>query len=344
MAYDPDLDPRLDPRLKALLPLLTSIVEPTDAASREQMLAEAATPDALAAIEVMNQVTDSMDREEVVSSVGLRVMTETFTPPTGGPTLPLYIVRPDHDEVLPCVYYLHGGGMATMSCFQGNYRAWAKILAHHGLCVVMIDFRNAISPSRSVEVAPYPAGLDDCEAGLRYLHAEADRLGIDPTAITVAGESGGGNLTLSLALRLKRMGELSLIAGLYALCPYLCGKYPDERYPSTTENDGIFLSLHTNRTWLGYGAEAFEQGDPEAWPSFATTAHVEGFPPTVISVNECDPLRDEGIAFYRLLLEAGVEARGRMVLGTIHATELIPVACPEITASTAADLAAFAKR
>jgi len=64
----------------------------------------------------------------------------------------------------------------------------------------------------------------------------------------------------------------------------------------------------------------------------------------VISVNECDPLRDEGIAFYRLLLAAGVAARGRVVLGTMHATELIPIVCPEITASTARDLADFAVR
>jgi acetyl esterase/lipase len=62
----------------------------------------------------------------------------------------------------------------------------------------------------------------------------------------------------------------------------------------------------------------------------------------VISVNECDPLRDEGIAFYRKLVQAGVNARCRNVLGTMHATELIPMICPEITADAAAHIAAFA--
>ncbi len=61
----------------------------------------------------------------------------------------------------------------------------------------------------------------------------------------------------------------------------------------------------------------------------------------MVSVNECDPLRDEGIAFYRRLLAAGVEARGRVVLGTTHATELYPTLCPEITDATASDLVAF---
>ena len=46
----------------------------------------------------------------------------------------------------------------------------------------------------------------------------------------------------------------------------------------------------------------------------------------MISVNECDPLRDEGIEFYRLLLRAGVHARCRQVMGTIHGTEIFPIA------------------
>ena len=61
----------------------------------------------------------------------------------------------------------------------------------------------------------------------------------------------------------------------------------------------------------------------------------------MISVNECDPLRDEGIDFYRLLLQAGVPARCRQVMGTIHGTEIFAIACPDISRDTARDLAAF---
>jgi len=56
---------------------------------------------------------------------------------------------------------------------------------------------------------------------------------------------------------------------------------------------------------MAYGIEAFDAKDPLAWPAFASEDDVRGLPPTVISVNECDPLRDEGIEFYRLLLRAG---------------------------------------
>ena len=66
-------------------------------------------------------------------------------------------------------------------------------------------------------------------------------------------------------------------------------------------------------------------------------------PPTVISVNECDPLRDEGINFYRLLLVEGVEARCRQVMGTMHGTEIFPIACPEISRDTARSLGDFCR-
>jgi acetyl esterase/lipase len=178
---------------------------------------------------------------------------------------------------------------------------------------------------------------------VRWVHAHAGRLGIDPDRIIVAGESGGGNLTLATGMALKRDGDLSLIRGLYALCPYIAGEWPQDRFPSSTENNGILLDLWSNRARHGYGIEAFDRGDPLAWPSFATEADVAGLVPTMISVNECDPLRDEGIEFYRLLVRAGVPARCRQVMGTIHGTEIFSISCPEISYDTAADIAHFCR-
>ena len=159
----------------------------------------------------------------------------------------------------------------------------------------------------------------------------------------VAGESGGGNLTLATGLKLKRDGDIGLIKGLYALCPYIAGSWPQERYPSSVENNGLLIDLHNNRGAMAYGIEEFERGNPLAWPGLATEKDVRGLPPTMISVNECDPLRDEGIAFYRLLLQAGVAARCRQVMGTIHGTEMFVVACPEISRETAASIAQFCR-
>ena len=159
----------------------------------------------------------------------------------------------------------------------------------------------------------------------------------------MAGESGGGNLALATGLKLNQDGDIGLIKGLYALCPYISGQWPHPDHPSSVENNGIFLELHNNRGAMAYGIEAFEAGNPLAWPSFATAEHVKGFPPTVISVNECDPLRDEGINFYRMLMQSGVSARCRQVMGTTHGIEVFAICCPEISRDTASDLANFCR-
>ena len=66
--------------------------------------------------------------------------------------------------MVPCVYYIHGGGMAQMSCYDPNYKAWGRIIAHgNGVAVTMVDFRNrSVVASSAPEVEPYPAGLNDC--------------------------------------------------------------------------------------------------------------------------------------------------------------------------------------
>ena len=67
--------------------------------------------------------------------------------------------------------------MAQLSCFDGMYRGWAKLIAANGVAVVMVDFRNCVVASSAPEVAPFPAGLNDCVSGLHWVvdHADADR-------------------------------------------------------------------------------------------------------------------------------------------------------------------------
>ncbi len=342
MTADIASDTRLDPRIRRLLELFP-VSGLGDVADREELLAEANSPEAIEAREIFRAVQDMCDTEEAAPSTGLSVTAAEFTSDPDGNTVKLQIIRPDSDEPLPGVYYIHGGGMAAMSCFDGMYRGWGKHIAANGVVVVMVDFRNCVSPSSAPQVAPFPAGLNDCVSGVRWVAAHAEELGFDPARLVVAGESGGGNLTLATGMQLKRDGDLRLIKGLYALCPYIAGQWPAPGCPSSVENEGILLHLHNNRGAVGYGIEAFNARNPLAWPSFASLEDVTGFPPTVINVNECDPLRDEGINFYRLLLAAGVPARCRQMMGTMHGTEIFTIACPDISADTARDIAGFAR-
>ena len=342
MTHDIAADPRLDPRLKDLLSMVPQ-VPATDVDSREALVAEANSEAARKAVDAFRPFMDLCDTEEAAPSAGLRVHTEQVVSVPDGNNINLQVIRPDTGEILACVYYIHGGGMASLSCYDGMYRGWGKIIAANGVAVVMVDFRNSVVASSVPEVAPFPAGLNDCVSGLKWVVANAAHLNVDPTRIVVAGESGGGNLTIATGLKLKRDGDLSLVKGLYALCPYIAGRWPLPESQSSVENNGILLDLHNNRGAMGYGIEAFNDRNPLAWPSFATVDDVTGFPPTVINVNECDPLRDEGINFYRLLLQAGVRARCRQMMGTMHGTEIFVIACPEVSRDTARDVAAFAR-
>lgn len=336
-------DDRLDPRIKAALSMFPDVSDPSDVSSREDQLAEANTPEAKAADEQLRMMLEMMDNETLAPSTGLNISEHQFTSSPDGNTIELRFVRPEGDDPVPCVYYIHGGGMMTFSCFYGNYRAWSKIIAANGVAVAMVDFRNALVPSSAPEVAPFPAGLNDCVSGIRWLHENAPNLGIDQDRIVIAGESGGGNLTLATGLKLKQDGDIHRVKGLYALCPYIAGQWPQDHLPSSLENEGILISLHSNRGAMAYGMDAFEAKNPLAWPLFAQVEDLRGLPKTVISVNECDPLRDEGIVFYRRLMQANVEARCREVRGTCHAAELLINVCPDISGDTAADMARFAK-
>ena len=333
----------IDPRIKAMLGTMPPAAM-RDFPDRAQLLAEANSAGARQARAAMQQMMEFCDNEALAPSTGLQVSEHEFVSAPDGNRCRIRFIRPESAAALPAVYYIHGGGMQTMSCYDGCYRAWGKLIAANGVAVAMVDFRNAVTPSSVPEVAPYPAGLNDCVSGLLWLTQNAARLGIDDARIVVAGESGGGNLAIASTLRLERDGQLGKIAGLYALCPYIAGQWPQERYPSSRTYNGIVLDLHNNYGAMAYGIEALHARDPLAWPGFATEEDVRGLVPTVISVNEFDPLRDEGIAFYRLLLRAGVRARCRQVMGTVHGTEIFVPMCPDISRETAASIADFCRR
>jgi len=338
----PDIagDPRLDPRVKWALRNVP-VTQLGDVDSRERLVELSNSPKANAVREKTEALYDQLDTEEVASSAGLAISVHDVVSDPDGNTIKIRFVRPEGTAVVPCVYYIHGGGMQNGSCFGAMYRIWARVLAAQGVAVAMVDFRNCLTPSSVPELEPFPAGLNDCVSGLKWVASSASELGVDPSRIAIAGESGGGNLTLAVGMQLLRDGDIGLVSGLYALCPYISGQWPQQRFPSSIDNEGILLNLHHNRGAVAYGIEHFEAGNPLAWPSFATEADVAGLPKTFISVNEADPLRDEGVEFYRLLLDAGVSAQCRTVMGTSHGMDVFTAVLPDISRETAASIARF---
>jgi acetyl esterase len=342
---DPDCtlgtDLRSDPRMvAALAPLGLDGRLP-----QPQLTVDAPLEDRLAFVtETEEAIGAVLDEFAQGAPVGQGVTTTTATiTGGGGKDITLYISRPDNgDGALPCVVHTHGGGMAFLSAADTMYQRWREFLAATDLLVVGVEFRNA---GGKLGPHPYPAGLDDCAAAVQWVAANRGELGI--SHLIVSGESGGGNLTLAVAHKAKRDGWLAEIAGVYALCPFISNRWleqPDELLSLTENEDYFFSNLAMALIGSVYDPGDAHAHDAACWPLEATEEELRGLPPHVISVNELDPLRDEGLIYYRRLVHAGVPAIGRTVAGTCHAGDLImPGVLPGLYEASMRDVSGFAK-
>src|SRR3954467_5255184 len=166
-------DPRIDPRIKAVLSAIPSMEAVTDVESRDVLLARASTPEAIAQRAMLTQIFDAADNEDIAPSKGLSVTEHTVVSQPDGNTINVRVIRPDGASDAPGVYYIHGGGMQMMSCYDGNYRAWGRVIAANGVAVALGVFRNGLTPCWVEEVAPFPAGLNDCVSGLKWFVEQA---------------------------------------------------------------------------------------------------------------------------------------------------------------------------
>ena len=341
---DPDMtvatDPRCDPRMVAAL-------EPLGLAGRADPvpLTADSTLEEIRALAALGEPGFEQLFDVLFTSLppveGVESRTEVISGVDGN-DIGLYIHCPAGDGgPYPGILHIHGGGMVILSAAGASYQRWRDELAALGMVVVGVEFRNAAG---ALGCHPFPAALNDCTAALEWMHTNRDDLGV--SKLVVSGESGGGNLTLATTLKARQDGRLAMIDGVYAQCPYISGAYasPPPELPSLQENDGYFIA----NDMMGYFVEAYDPGganltNPLAWPWHASVDDLAGLPPHVISVNELDPLRDEGLDYYRKLAGAGVTVNSRTVNGTCHAADLLmPGAMPEVYAASARDLATFA--
>ncbi|KAK4621489.1 Carboxylesterase NlhH [Fulvia fulva] len=266
-----------------------------------------------------------------------------------GNKIKLYIRKPKNASTpLPAVLYIHGGGMTILNTAAKHHLRWIKSFALQGVVAMAVDFRNAWTLNGR---NPFPAGLNDCAAAVKYIHAHKSSLGI--SHLILQGESGGANLSIATTIKANREGWVDAIAGIYALVPYIAG--PEgfgwdeakrlEVLPSLVENNGYFL--HTNlMDAMGYYYHPVDSDltNPLAWPYHAKVEDLKGLPPFVVCVDELDPLRDEGKAFLKKLIQAGVRASGEMNLGIVHGSEMISrKAIPDMYEKTVRGIVGFAK-
>ena len=332
---DPRTDPRIAATLEAVGNLGAGISIPGPDASYQENLEYCATFEASAA-QMHPMVEAAMPDYPTV-----KTRVETISGVDGN-DIPLYIHEPAEPGSSPrrCIFHTHGGGMAIMTAADPGFVRYRNDLAAAGLVVVGVEFLNAAA---SLGNHPFPAGLNDCASALQWTVENKQSLNIDK--IVLSGESGGGNLAIANALKAKQDGN-DYVDGVYAMCPYISGAYadPPSNLVSLVENDGYTLGCEVMVPLVRcYDPNGEFTRNPLAWPYFAEAADLDGLPPFVISVNELDPLRDEGLAFAQKLKQVNVSAVARTVNGTHHAGDVsIPDVVPDIYEETVRSLVGFA--
>lgn len=334
-----ETDPRADPRIVAAFAAVgafTADAIPIEAdASYDQCLAYCA------AFEEASAQGHDVLRASMPAFESVTTTAETIEGVDGN-GITLFIHRPNIVQgPVPCIVHTHGGGMVMMSAEDPMFVRFRNSLADLGMVVVGVEFRNG---GGRLGNHPFPAGLNDCASAVQWVHEHRDDLGI--SAIVISGESGGGNLSIATTLKAKQEGWHDQIDGVYAMCPYISGAYanPPKSLLSLGENDGYMLSCVQMAALAGVYDPTRDHGtNPLAWPYHAKRGDLDGLPPHFISVNELDPLRDEGVAYYRKLLAAGVSAVGRTVHGTPHAgDQVFPDVTPELYRETLRSIRGFA--
>lgn len=220
-----------------------------------------------------------------------------------GPWRGEWVRLPESDRKRVIVYY-HGGGFLF-----GSSRSHRTVTTHlarlSGVQVLSIDYR--LAPEH-----PAPTAHDDCFAAYQWVL----RQGYAPSAIALAGDSAGGNLSLSTALRARDEG-LPLPGCVVMLSPALdlAGdgeSHKVEEDPPLVNRD---LAELFNRCYVGEG----DLRSPKVTPLYSD---LSGLPPVLIHVGGWELLRDDSLTVAKRLQEAGNRVELKVWSEMVHCWQL----------------------
>jgi acetyl esterase len=210
------------------------------------------------------------------------------------------------DDAAPTLMFFHGGGMV----YGGlrSHDAAARFLAEQsGVQVLAVDYR--LAPEH-----PFPAGVEDAAAAYAWLVAHADRVGADRARLAVGGDSAGGYLAATTAVRAAADG----LPCAFQLLVYPVADFAELSASRQAFAEGFYLT----QRFIDQAAEAYFPGgvgarDPDG-SVLLRTSFPAGLAPAYVVTAGFDPLRDEGEAYAQLLAEHGVEVEHRRHPGMIH--------------------------
>ncbi len=228
--------------------------------------------------------------------------------PAGTGRIPVRIYDPQPDATLPLVIYIHGGGWVMGSV--GVVDKPCRELANAAPCkVASINYR--MGPE-----TPFPGPLEDCYAATRWLVENSDELGFERGAISISGDSSGGNLAAAVTLMARDRGGPHISHQLL-IYPVTAPEHESPHQSYTDFAEGYMLTRRSMNWFWGHYVNSVEDArDPYASPLLAED--FTGLPPGLVITAEFDPLRDEGVAYAERLKNAGVEIELQTVPGAIH--------------------------
>ncbi|EOD49515.1 putative alpha beta hydrolase fold-3 protein [Neofusicoccum parvum UCRNP2] len=241
-----------------------------------------------------------------------------------GAEIAVRVYEPQTTGPWPVHLNFHGGGWAL-----GDLGTDAQILSH--LCkrssVAIIDVDYRLMPEN-----PFPTGILDSFAALKFVHSQGKgKFNIDPSRISLGGSSAGGNIALVLAHLARDEGIPLKLVTVGVPVVYDWRKYDSPEhgpFPSAREMalaptlNWEKLKKFDNLKWSSISNDPdIKEKQMEAVSWFADlleAPNFDGLAKTVIYTAECDPLRDEGEAYTRKLVEAGNEVTVKRFKGVPH--------------------------
>jgi len=209
---------------------------------------------------------------------------------------------------LPVVLYVHGGGWVLGDA--GTHDRLVRDLATGAeAAIVFVEY------DRSPE-AQHPVAIEQAYATARWITTEGASKGLDASRLAVAGDSVGGNMAAVLAILAKKRGDVTFIhQSLYY--PVTDAGQDTGSYREFAE--GFHLRADAMAWfWDSYLPDVAARSDVTASPLQATIDELRGLPETLLLVDENDVLRDEGEAYGRKLIQAGVRTTLVRYDATVH--------------------------
>jgi len=229
-----------------------------------------------------------------------------LTGPAGDLRYRLYAPAGNHDEPSPGFVFFHGGGMVAGS-IETHDRIAAALAEATACRLISVDYR--LAPEHK-----FPAAVEDAIAATEYVARNAGAFSIDAERLVVGGDSAGGTLAAVVCQHAQRHASLA-IAAQCLICPVLDF---EEISPSREAfaDDQLIGRMTLQADLADYLPEGTDAADIRISPLRAL--NVKGLPTAIIHTAEFDPVRDEGNAYARKLLAAGVNVEHVCHDGMIH--------------------------